>query len=111
MAHDFIAKAFYGPRQRSVQRRLAEFPYPMLLGWTPRFVATIADLLCAWGLEGAPCVIAEDGTALQVSILLGHCTMPTLMGSLDSAASVSAVVLTAAHALHVQHHSGGFQLT
>ena len=70
MAHDFIARAFYGPRQRSVQRRRAEFDYPLLLGWSTRFVAVIADLLRAWGLEGAPCVMAEDGTALQVSIWL-----------------------------------------
>ena len=68
MAHNFLADTYYGPRQRSVQRRRAEFPYPMLLGWSSQFVAIVADLLRAWGLEGAPVVIAEDGTALQVCL-------------------------------------------
>lgn len=69
MAYDSIAKALYLPRQRSVQRRRAEFPYPMLLGWAPQFVVLMADLLQKWGLKDAPCIIAEDGTALRVMTL------------------------------------------
>ena len=90
MPHEFIAKTFCGPQLRSIQRRRAAFDYPKGLGWAPQLVQTIANLLQAWGLEGAPCIIAEDGAALQVATLhatfssLHSDTWPVLAGSLGA---------------------------
>ena len=65
MGAEFAAAAYFGPSHRAIQRYRQAFVYPMHFGWDQAFVGICKRLLTAWGLDGAPVTIAEDGTALQ----------------------------------------------
>lgn len=57
-----------GPNVRTTQRFRAAFNYPSVLGMDAVFVDIVLDVLKQWGLDKAPFIISEDGTASQVRV-------------------------------------------
>ena len=46
----------------------AAFAYPYCVGLTEAHIESVVCMLELWKLKGAPCMISEDGTALQMRI-------------------------------------------
>ena len=68
MLHDWVSKLFHGPSASTTHRHTAQFDYPYMLGINDKFFDVVATLLDRWGLAKAPCIISEDGTALQMRL-------------------------------------------
>ena len=55
-----------GPDTRTMQRRaIKSLDVPLVMGVDPHIVTCILELLKSYGLDTAPCMLVEDGTAAQ----------------------------------------------
>ena len=55
-----------GPSVREIQRVACKLvPVPLVMGFEPAMLDAVVGLLKLYGLENAPCMLSEDGTAAQ----------------------------------------------
>lgn len=66
MLHQFVSSVLEGPHVRTTIRMKNSFDYPNMLGISKNFFEVVKHLLAAWGLEDAPVMVSEDGTALSI---------------------------------------------
>jgi hypothetical protein len=63
--HEFVSSALLGPSVTTTQRFLREHKTGTIYDWGKGLFHTAAGILCDMGLKDAPCIIVEDGTALN----------------------------------------------
>lgn len=64
----FISDVLFGPSLKVLQKKKQNFPSPDFLDISDENFKFAGHLLQKWGLRDAPCVISEDGTALQARV-------------------------------------------
>lgn len=68
MLHDWVSDIFHGPTAKTTRVHKQNFGYPSDIGFYPKMFDILAELLMRWGLQGVPCLMSEDGSALQTRI-------------------------------------------
>lgn len=68
MLHDWVSEFLCGPSLSTTHRFMRSGNLPDSLGLTDKHIDCAVTLLKQWGLLGAPCLLSEDGTALQVRL-------------------------------------------
>lgn len=68
MLHDWVSDFLFGPAISTTRHHKASFDYPDCMGLTDAHLDLVTELLEEWGLLRAPCIISEDGTALQMRV-------------------------------------------
>jgi hypothetical protein len=63
--HDLVGTAVLGPSLSTTRRRLAKFKKGKMYEWSPDRFEEVNLVLDGLGLTGAPCMLVEDGTALE----------------------------------------------
>jgi hypothetical protein len=68
MLHNWVSDFFAGPALSTTRLFRSSAGLPDSLGLTPEHLDFAVDVLKRWDLLGAPCLLSEDGTALQIRL-------------------------------------------
>ena len=84
--HDYVSRAFMGPHLSTTRNFLNEFRTGTFYKWEAKRFTTATNILGKFGLKDAPCILAEDGTAIvpHLDVIL-HKDHIVLLGTLDGA--------------------------
>jgi hypothetical protein len=66
--HDWVSSLFLGPARSTTTAEKARAPYPFGLGLLDTHFANVKTMLDKWKLSDAPCIVSEDGTAIQMRL-------------------------------------------